>query len=532
VAKGSTPAFASRRKPRPAGENAPVDLRHGDKHSLDTRSDTSVDFTDQEGPLRRALPLGLLAALILPATALADTYDAAAAGKLPLTVGINSIWVIVAAALVMFMQAGFAFLEIGFSRGKNAGTVVAKILTNFSIAGIMYWAVGFAFAFGSGDIIGHTGFFLHNFGDPQKAFPIMGLSNATIESKWFFQFVFCGVSLAIVWGTTLERIKFGVYVIYAIVFSSLIYPIASHWVFGGGWLQSNLGMQDFAGSTAVHLIGAVGAFAALLHLGARKGKYGPDGKPRAIPGHNMPLFGLGILILWLGWFGFNPGSTLNAVDGRFTEVVLVTQLAACAGVLSALVTARWRMGTLDIGMAGNGAIAALVAITAPSGYVQPWAAIPIGAVAGFIVVVGVLAIDKRLDDPVGALSAHGLAGIWGTLSCGLFTSPVLAKYNAVGKGGLLYTGSFHQLWIQAVGIAVVFAFVFVVSWVTFAIIKATYGMRVSADEEDAGLDISEHGMYGYPEQFIPTPELVGYGAAPTAAFRPSPTTPTTQEVPA
>src|SRR4051794_40167579 len=265
----------------------------------------------------RALALSAALVLLAPAAALADTFDAAGNG-LPDSVGINSLWVIVAGCLVMFMQAGFAFLEIGFSRGKNAGTVIAKIVTNFSIAGIMYWAVGFAFAFGGGlgHIIGTHGVFLRDFGDPQQAFPIMGLSDATIEAKWFFQFVFCAVSLAIVWGTTLERIKFGVYVIYAIVFSALIYPIASGWVFGGGWLQNNLGMQDFAGSTAVHLIGAPGALAALLLLGARHGKYGPDGKPRAIPGHNMPLFGLGVIILWLGWVGFQPGSTPGAPDGR------------------------------------------------------------------------------------------------------------------------------------------------------------------------------------------------------------------------
>src|SRR5689334_20394870 len=206
--------------------------------------------------LARAVPLGALAALALPGTALADTFDRAGNQGLLQSVGINSMWVIVAGCLVMFMQAGFALLEIGFSRGKNSGTVVAKILTNFSIAGICYWAVGFAFAFGGplGHIIGTHGFFLRDYGDPQQAFPIMGLSNATIEAKWFFQFVFCAVSLAIVWGTTLERIKFGVYAIYAVVFSALIYPIASGWVFGGGWLQgkSSLGMQDFAGSTAVH----------------------------------------------------------------------------------------------------------------------------------------------------------------------------------------------------------------------------------------------------------------------------------------
>src|SRR6476660_2474961 len=451
---------------------------------------------------------------------LADLIDAVGSKNgIPDSIGINSLWVIVAGVLVMFMQAGFAFLEIGFSRAKNAGTVIAKILTNFSIAGICYWAVGFAIAFGGplGHIIGTHGFFLRDFGDPQQAFPIMGLSDATVEAKWFFQFVFCAVSLAIVWGTTLERIKFGVYMIYAIVFSALIYPIASGWVFGGGWLQANLGMQDFAGSTAVHLIGATGALAVLLHLGPRIGKYGTDGKPRAIPGHNMPLFGLGVLILWLGWFGFNPGSTLGALDGRFTEVLLVTQMAASAGVLGALITARLKTGQIDIGMAGNGAIGALVAITTPSGYVAPWAGVVIGFIAGIIVPLGVYAIDRKLDDPVGALTAHGLCGVWGTLSCGLFTLPALAKYNAVGEPGLIYTGNFKQLGVQALGVVTVFAFVFVASYVTFGVIKATYGLRVSAEEEEAGLDISEHGMYGYPEQFIPAPELIGYGAAPAAA---------------
>jgi Amt family ammonium transporter len=483
----------------------------------------------------RALALSALIVLLAPAAAMADTFDAAGKG-LPDSVGINSIWVIVAGCLVMFMQAGFAFLEIGFSRGKNAGTVIAKIVTNFSIAGIMYWAVGFAFAFGGGlgHVIGTHGLFLRDFGDPQQAFPIMGLSDATIEAKWFFQFVFCAVSLAIVWGTTLERIKFGVYIIYAIVFSALIYPIASGWVFGGGWLQANLGMQDFAGSTAVHLIGATGALAALLLLGARHGKYGTDGKPRAIPGHNMPLFGLGVLILWLGWFGFNPGSTLNALDGRFTEVLLVTQLAACGGVLGAVITSYVKTSTVDIGMAGNGAIGALVAITAPSGYVAPWAGVVIGFIAGVIVPLGVYAIDKRLDDPVGALTAHGLCGVWGTLSCGIFTLPTLAKFNAVGDAGLLYTGSFHQVLVQALGVVTVFSFVFAASYGTFWVIKQTYGLRVSLEEEEAGLDISEHGMYGYPEQFIPAPELVGYGAVPAASRAPSArvATPAPKEVPA
>ena len=470
-------------------------------------------------------------ALALPAVASADTLEAAQNGVLPESVAINSIWVVVAALLVIFMQTGFAFLEIGFSRGKNVGTVIAKILTNFSIAALLYWAVGFAFAFGQGDIIGHDGFFLRAYGDPLKAFPVMGLSDATIESKWLFQFSFCAVSLAIVWGTTLERIKFGVYIIYAIVFAGLIYPIGSHWVFGGGWLQSNLGMQDFAGSTAVHLIGATGAFAVLLLLGSRIGKYDKDGSPRAIPGHNMPLFGLGVLILWLGWFGFNPGSTLSALDGRFPEIALVTLLAAAAGVLFSMITAYWKTKTVDIGMAGNGAIGALVGITAPSGYVEPWAAVIIGAVAGVIVPLGVYAIDKKIDDPVGALTAHGLCGVWGTLACGIFTAPRLAAYNGFGEGGLLYTGSLHQLGTQALGVVVVFSFVFSLSYLTFWAIKKTYGLRVSAEEEEAGLDISEHGMYGYPEQFIPVPELIGYATAPHGSRDiPSPARPIQREV--
>src|SRR3954452_24253898 len=288
--------------------------------------------------LLRAGPLALLALLAMPASAFATSVDLqhAVDGKLSDTVPVDTMWVIVTAVLVLFMQAGFAMLEIGFSRAKNAGTGVAKILTNLSIAAICYWAVGFAFAFGSADvfnisssIIGSNGFFLQFSGHAADSFPVMGLSDATVESKWLFQFAFCAVSLAIVWGSTLERIKYGAYVIYAVVFASLIYPIGSHWVFGGGWLQNGdtalmpTGMQDFAGSTAVHLIGATGALAALLLLGPRKGKYGPDGRPRVIPGHSMPLVGLGIVILFIGWFGFNPGSTLGATDTRFAEVAVV-----------------------------------------------------------------------------------------------------------------------------------------------------------------------------------------------------------------
>jgi ammonium transporter, Amt family len=456
--------------------------------------------------LLKAAVSGAMAALVLPAAAWGQ--DAPAIEEV--TSSLNTTWVIVAAVLVMFMQAGFAFLEIGFSRAKNAGTGVAKILTNFSIAALCYWAVGFALAFGgAGTIAGDSGFFLDVSSVPAEAaaqFPFLEAYPISPAAFMFFQFVFCAVSLAIVWGTTLERLKFAVYAIYAVVFASVIYPVISHWIFGGGWLQVNVGMQDFAGSTVVHLIGATGALAVLLLLGPRIGKYGPDGKPRAIPGHSMPLVGLGVLILWLGWFGFNPGSTLGAMGNRFAEIVVVTNLAAAAGVLAALLTMYFMRKTIDIGMAGNGAIAGLVAITAPSGYVEFWAAPIVGAVAGVIVVVGVLAIEKVLDDPVGALSAHGLAGIWGTLSCGIFTSPRYAELNAVGDPGLWYSGSFHQLGAQALGIGAAFSFAFVSSLIVFGLIKATIGLRVSAEEEEAGLDIVEHGMYGYPELFIPPEE--------------------------
>jgi Amt family ammonium transporter len=480
-----------------------------------------------------AIPLAVLALLLLPAVAGADTLEAYGNGVLKDSVAINTTWVLIAAVLVLLMQAGFAMLEIGFSRAKNAGTGVAKILTNLSIAAICYWAVGFAFAFGTGssegDLIGTTGFFLQGFGDPQEAFfpSGLGLSDATIESKWLFQFAFCAVSLAIVWGATLERIKYSAYVIFAIAFAAVIYPIGSHWVFGGGWLQNGeafmpTGMQDFAGSTAVHLIGATGALAALLLLGPRIGKYGRDGRPRAIPGHSMPLAGLGVLILFIGWFGFNPGSTLNALDGRFGEVAMVTILGGAGGVIGAFVATRVFQKTIDIGMVANGMVAGLVAITAPSGYIEPWPAPIIGFVAGIIVVAGIIWIDKRLDDPVGALSAHGLAGIWGTISCGIFTAPRLAQYNAFGDpgGGLVYSGELTQLAAQAIGVAIAFAFVFAMSYATFAIIKGTIGLRVSSEQEEAGLDIVEHGMFGYPEQFIPAPEAAPIGAV--ASTTPAP----------
>ena len=447
-----------------------------------------------------------MAGLTLPTTIFADDKTATQAAG----IAADTVWVIVAAVLVLFMQAGFAMLEVGFTRMKNVGTVVAKVVVNMSIASIVYWIAGFAFAFGAASghlfpFIGGTGFFPRFLPGSNIDTPAIAASTVPGAAKWFFEFVFCAVSLAIVWGTMLERTKFIVYILFAIPFAGFIYPLISHWLFGGGWLMSHFGAQDFAGSTVVHLTGATAGFAGLLLLGPRIGKYGRDGKPNAIPGHNMPLAQLGVIILWFGWFGFNPGSTLNATALHFADIVVVTNLAAAAGALGAMATIYFVQRSLDVGMIGNGAIAALVAITAPSGYVQPGWAILIGAVAGIIVVYGVILIDKILDDPVGALSAHGLAGIWGTLSCGLFTDPDLAKFNGVGEGGLFYTHRLGQLGAQALSVTVAFTTVFTLSFAIFWAIKKTVGLRVSDRHEIDGLDISEHGMWGYPEQFMPVP---------------------------
>ena len=472
-----------------------------------------------------------LAALVLPGAASAESVTETVAAKAS---ELDMVWVAVATVLVFLMQAGFMFLEIGFSRQKNVGTGVAKVLVNLAICTVAWWAVGYGIAEGGGnDFFGTSGFFFHFdqvVGQGEEAFSVVG-SDAMLM---LFGLAFCAVSLAIVWGTTLERIRFGAYVIYALGFGAVIYPLVAHAVWGGG-LLSDIGgkpVMDFAGSSVVHLTGAVGALAALLLLGARRGKYDASGKPRVIPGHSMPLVGLGVIILWIGWFGFNGGSTFETSASFFGEVMLNTQLAAAAGVIGASLAIWLKSRTLDVGMAGNGAIAGLVGITAPAGFVEFWAAPVIGFVAGLIVVFAVLAIDKYLDDPVGALSAHGLAGIWGTLAVGLFGSERLISEGAAPGvwyavfGDASLGSSLGQLGVQALAVAITFVVVFAISFATFALIKATIGQRVSPEEEDAGIDISEHGMYGYPEVFIPQPEYstglrTGVGPAPVGSPAPA-----------
>jgi Amt family ammonium transporter len=469
------------------------------------------------------------AALVAPAGASAATLEEVGGALAERTSELNMTWVAVATVLVFLMQAGFMFLETGFSRQKNVGTGVAKVLVNLAVVTIAWWAVGYGIAEGGGnDFFGDSGFFFH--------FDQLVADEAvTAESTMLMLFgmAFCAVSLAIVWGTTLERIKFGAYVIYAAVFGAIIYPLIAHAVWGGGLLGDIGGkpVMDFAGSSVVHLTGAVGALSALLLLGPRIGKYDANGNPRAIPGHSMPLVGLGVIILWIGWFGFNGGSTFETTGNLFGEVMLNTQLAAAAGVIGASLAIFLKSRTLDVGMAGNGAIAGLVGITAPSGFVEYWAAPIIGVVAGFLVVFAVLAIDKLLDDPVGALSAHGIAGIWGTLAVGLFASPRLIVegagpgvwYGIFGDASLSTT--IGQLGVQGLAVVFTFVVVLVISLVTFSIIKGTIGLRVPPEEEDAGLDISSHGMYGYPEVFIPQPEystgLPSTMGAPTPAAAPA-----------
>jgi ammonium transporter, Amt family len=442
----------------------------------------------------------LVAVMLLLVPALAAAQDELT----PTDIAVNTTFVFIAAVLVLFMQAGFAMLEVGLSRMKNAGAVMGKIIINLSIAFLMFWAVGFSLAFGTGnDFLGSSGWFMDN-GNPATDFASLAYSATNFEVTYFFQVVFCAVSLAIVFGAMLDRTKFIAYIIFAIFFTGLIYPIVAHWTWGGGWLLQD-GYQDFAGSSIVHLQGALAALAGALLLGPRIGKF-RDGKAVPIPGHSIPLMILGVIILWVGWMGFNPGSFLNAIGVNFADVAVNTNLAAAAGVIGATIGSLIMFRTLDVSQMGNGAIAALVGITAPCAFVDPWAAVVIGLVAGLIVPPLVVAVDKlRVDDPVGALPVHGMAGIWGTLACGLFATQERATALAVGEGGLFTDGNWHQLWVQFYGVAATIGFTFTASFIVFAAIKYTVGLRVSEEEELRGLDISEHGMFGYPERFIDVP---------------------------
>lgn len=408
-------------------------------------------------------------------------------------IALDTVWTLVAAILVMFMQPGFAMLEAGLTRAKNAVNILMKNLMDFCFASILYWFVGFGIMFGAGNgFLGESGFFLVDAGN---TFHSLSWSVVPLECKYFFQLVFCATAATIVSGAMAERTKFVAYICYSIVISAIIYPIVGHWIWGGGWL-AEMGMRDFAGSTVVHSTGGWLALTGAIMLGPRIGKYASDGSPKSLPGHNIALVFLGGFILWFGWFGFNPGSTMGAVPD-IAHIATTTNLSAAAAGIAAMFTAWSMFNKPDASMTINGVIAGLVAITAPCAFVSAGSAIWIGLTAGVLVVLSVLFFDRilHIDDPVGAVSAHAICGSWGTFALGLFAQD---KFSPGTTGdGLFFGGGSHLLKVQSIGIISVFAWCMVTGFLLFYVIKNLFGLRVSKEEELRGLDIDEHGMEGY-----------------------------------
>ncbi len=408
----------------------------------------------------------------------------------------DTLWVLVAAFLVFFMQAGFAMVESGFTRAKNAVNILMKNLMDFSMGSIAYWAIGFAIMFGAGNaFMGTSGWFVPSQTLTEGAaastsiFSSLEWSSVPTYAAWLFQLVFAATAATIVSGAMAERTQFKSYLIYSVFITGIIYPIVGHWIWGGGWL-SDMGMSDFAGSTVVHSTGGWLALTGAIVLGPRIGKYDAEGKPRPIAGHNLPLAALGVFILWLGWFGFNPGSQMGADALEISSIAITTNLAAAAGAITAMITAWIILGKPDAGMSLNGALAGLVAITAGCASVTPTSAAIIGALGGIVVVLSVLLFEKlRIDDPVGAISVHGTCGALGTILLGFFDS----------SSGVFAGGGFALLWAQIVGVVAVLVWCLVTGFILFYGIKAITGLRVTEDEEQAGLDYEEHGASAYPD---------------------------------
>ncbi|QBP42547.1 ammonium transporter [Paenisporosarcina antarctica] len=406
----------------------------------------------------------------------------------------NSLWTMVSAILVIFMIGGFILLEAGSTRMKNAGHVAGKTIFTFGLASLVFWAVGYGFIFGSDAnfFVGMSDFFYSG---------KLALDAAVDTSVFFvFQLAFAGIAVTIALGGFAERAKFSAYVIFTILFGIIVYPVIAHWIWGGGWLAEH-GKQDFAGSTVVHLTGAMAALAATMLLKPRIGRFNKDGSSNNLAGHNQVYTALGVLILWVGWFGFNAGSTVSVDAAFFGFVALNTALAAAAGVVAATLISWVVLGKPDIPTVLNGALAGLVAITASCAFVDVWASVVIGFIAGILVFYSARFFEKKkIDDPIYALSVHGAAGVWGTLSTGFFTTPELAS---VGKPGLFYGGGFDQLGVQLMGVVACGLFAFGVSYAILFVMKKVMGsIRVTEEEEIMGLDMSEHGSYGYPEQMI------------------------------
>ena len=409
-------------------------------------------------------------------------------------VAINTIWTLLAAFLVFFMQPGFAMVETGLTRAKNAANILMKNLIDFCIGSIAFWLIGFGIMFGIDKFgfFGFSGFFLSS----ANTLTSEGMWNFAF---WMFQVVFAATAATIVSGALAERTKFVSYLVYSFFICAFIYPVVGHWIWGGGWL-SNRGIIDFAGSTVVHSVGGWTGLAGAIVLGPRLGKYNNDGSSNAIPGHNLPLAALGVFILWFGWFGFNPGSTTSGTNLSIAIIAVTTNLSAAAGAISAMITSWFRFSKPDTGMSLNGALAGLVAITAPCASVSPSSAIIIGLIAGAIVVFSVEFIDKvlHIDDPVGAISVHGVCGAWGTLSVGLFAQASYGEASGVGAiNGLFFGGGFNQLFAQLTGIMVVFLWVFISGYILFYLIEKLIGLRASDEEQLKGLDLSEHGNESY-----------------------------------
>jgi Amt family ammonium transporter len=400
-----------------------------------------------------------------------------------LAAGLDTVWVLLCAALVFFMEGGFAALEAGFIRTKNSLNIIMKVIMDCTVGMVGYFAFGFALMYGldKGGVIGWSGFFLQ--GDVSH----LGLK-IPVYAYWMFQAGFAVAMATIVSGAVAERMKFAPYIVFSLLATVVIYPLAGHWVWSAdGWLNK-LGMMDFAGSAAVHSLGGWASLAAVLVLGPRHGKYTKDGEVNVLPGHNLPLAALGAFVLWFGWFGFNPGSTLSGLDLNIARIAVNTNLAAAVGGTMAALYTMAKYGKADPSMTINGALGGLVAITAGCAYVEPVSALVIGGVAGMLIVFAVPLFDRLMaDDPVGAIAVHGVCGTFGTLAVGIFAE----------KGGLLYGGGLGLLGVQALGVAAVSAWGFGTTYGLFSLMKAVVGIRVSVEEEIAGLDIGEHGMTAY-----------------------------------
>ncbi|MGD9997338.1 MAG: ammonium transporter [Ilumatobacteraceae bacterium] len=415
---------------------------------------------------------------------------------------LDNVWILVAAVLVIFMQAGFALVEAGLTRAKSVANIFMKNLMDFCVGALLFFAVGYAIAFGGdftgfGKVLGGDGWFLAGDG-------VFTYGNLDKFTFFMFQVAFAATAATIVSGAMAERTKFKAYVIYSAVISAVIYPIVVRWQWGGGWLfqgkWNDTPFHDFAGSSIVHMTGGCAALMGAKILGPRIGKYGPDGKPRGIPGHSIPFAILGCFVLLVGWYGFNPGSWLGA-DAVIGKIAVNTTLAGAAGALIAMVVTWVMNGKPDVSMTGNGLLAGLVGITAGCWAVDQAGALIIGAIAGAIVVFSVAFFDRiRIDDPVGAVSVHGVCGAFGTIAVGLFSTLDAEESGGLLKEGLFYGGGADQLVSQIIGVVSIAAFVLVASGILFIVLKKTIGLRVSEEEELEGLDVHEHGAPGYASE--------------------------------